>query len=100
MEERAAAARALGRLHDAASREVIQALTEDPVDDVRHAARMALELMRAPATAAPSRAMQTSPGRWVVGETADGSSGAPQTSDDWRAQLQARFGAPQTPDEQ
>jgi hypothetical protein len=100
MEERAAAARALGRLHDAASLEDIQALTEDPVDDVRHAARMALESMRSPATATSRRALRTSPGRWVVGETEDDPSGAPGSGDDWRAQLQARFGGPQTPEEQ
>jgi hypothetical protein len=100
MEERAAAARALGRLRDAASREDIQALTEDPVDDVRHAARMALELMNAPATVAPSRALRASPGRWVVGDSEDDPARAPGSGDDWRAQLQARFGAPRTPDEQ
>jgi hypothetical protein len=100
MEERAAAARALGRLPDATSLEYIQALTEDPVDDVRHAARMALELMRVPPAATQGRAMRTSPGRWVVGETEDNPSRAPGTGDDWRAQLQARFGASQTPDEQ
>ena len=99
MEERAAAARALGRLRDTASLEDIQTLTEDPVDDVRHAARMALELMRMPPAATSSRALRTSPGRWVVGETEDDPSGAPRTDDDWRAQLQARFGARQTPEE-
>jgi len=102
VEERAGAARALGRLRDTASLEDIRTLTEDPVDDVRQAARIALESMRSPATATPSRAMRTSPGKWVFGETKDDPSGAPDTpdtSDDWRAQLQARFGASQTPDE-
>ena len=100
VEERAGAARALGRLRDAASLEDIRALTQDPVDDVRQAARMALDSLRSPTSSNPRRAIQTSPGKWVIGETEDGPSEAPDTDNDWRAQLQARFGAPQTPDEQ
>ena len=96
VEERAGAARALGRLRDAASLNDIQALTDDPVDDVRQAARMALESVRSPAPANPHRAVRTSPGKWVVGEAEDDSSGS-QGGNDWRAQLQARFGASQTP---
>jgi hypothetical protein len=96
MEERAAAARALGRLRDIASLEDIHALTHDPVDDVRQAARMALESLRSPAPSNPRRATQTSPGRWVVGET-EGDARASTAGDDWRAQLQARFGGPHTP---
>ena len=102
VEERAGAARALGRLRDTASLEDIQALTDDPVDDVRQAARIALESMRSPAPTNPRHAVRTSPGKWVFGETEDDPSGTPDTpdrSDDWRAQLQARFGASQTPDE-
>jgi hypothetical protein len=99
VEERAGAARALGRLRDTASLEDIQTLTEDPVDDVRHAARMALKSMRSSAGESPSRALRTSPGKWVVGETGDDSSGAPSAGDDWRSQLQARFGATRPPDE-
>ena len=102
VEERAGAARALGRLRDTASLEDIQALTDDPVDDVRQAARIALESLRSPAPANPRHAVRTSPGKWVFGETEDDPSGTPDTpdrSDDWRAQLQARFGASQTPDE-
>jgi HEAT repeat protein len=92
-EERAGAARALGRLRDTASREDIQTLTQDPVDDVRQAARMALESLRSPATTNHRRALRTSPGKWVVGETDDEASGG-HGGDDWRAQLQARFGSP------
>jgi len=98
VEERAGAARALGRLRDAASLEDIQTLTDDPVNDVRQAARMALESMRSPSSVNSHRAVRTSPGKWVVGDTEDDESGA-QGGDDWRAQLQARFGAPQAPDE-
>jgi hypothetical protein len=98
VEERAGAARALGRLRDTASLEDIPALTDDPVDDVRQAARKALESVRSPAPANPRRAVRTSPGKWVVGEAEDDSSG-PHGGDDWRAKLQARFGASQDPDE-
>jgi ribonuclease D len=99
MEERAASARALGRLRDTASLEDIHALTRDPVDDVRQAARMALESMRSPAPSNPRRAVQTSPGRWVVGGTEDARA-EQDAIEDWRAQLQARFGAPQTPSDE
>lgn len=99
MEERAGAARALGRLRDTASLDDIHALTHDPVDDVRKAARMALESLRAPAPSSPRHTLRTSPGRWVVGEAED-TTGTHGGEDDWRAQLQARFGAPQpAPDE-
>jgi hypothetical protein len=96
VEERAGAARALGRLHDAASLADIHALTDDPVDEVRQAARLALESLRAPAPSNPRRAVQVSPGRWVVGAAEDATA-AQDVDDDWRAQLQARFGAPQAP---
>jgi 3'-5' exonuclease len=96
MEERAGAARALGRLRDTAALEEIHALTRDPVFDVRQAAHMALESMRAPVPSNPRRAIRASPGRWVVGETDDATS-TQGGDDDWRAQLRARFGAPQSP---
>jgi hypothetical protein len=96
MEERAGAARALGRLRDTASLEDIHELTQDLVDDVRQAAQMALESMRTPRPSNPRRTLPASPGRWVVGESDDGS-GTPTSEDDWRAQLQARFGAPHAP---
>jgi hypothetical protein len=95
VEERAGAARALGRLRDAASLEDIEALAQDPTDEVRQAARMALESMRSPAPSHPHRAVRTSPGKWVVGET-EGASSAQGADGDWRAQLQARFGATYT----
>src|SRR6185312_2266210 len=93
-EERAGAARALGRLRDTASREDIQALTQDPVDDVRQAARMALDSLRSPAPTNHRRPMRASPGKWVIGGTDDDPSGGQGGGDDWRAQLQARFGSP------
>jgi hypothetical protein len=91
-EERAGAARALGRLRDTASLDEIHALSHDPVYDVRQAAQMALESMRSPAPSHPRHATRTGPGSWVVGET-DEAAPAQGESGDWRAQLQARFGA-------
>jgi hypothetical protein len=95
VEDRAGAARALGRLRDAASLEDIQALTQDPTDEVRQAARVALKSMRSPAPSIPPHAVRTSPGKWVVGETEDASN-AQGADGDWRAQLQAHFGATPT----
>jgi ribonuclease D len=99
MEERAGAARALGRLRDTTSLEAIQALRHDPVDDVRQAARMALESMRSPAASNPRRAVRTSPGKWVFGESEDASEQR-DGGDDWRSRLQARFGSPQPPQDE
>ena len=50
----------------------------------RRCARLRLRIIVAP--------MRTSPGKWVIGETDDDPSGG-QGGDDWRAQLQARFGS-------
>src|SRR5262249_61986615 len=44
-EERAGAARGIGRLHDKAAIELIRPLLEDDVQDVRQAARLALETL-------------------------------------------------------
>jgi hypothetical protein len=92
-EERATAARALGRLHDADARPTLQSLTHDPVEDVRLAARHALEHR----SSAASKVMREeggagAPKRWIsVGD--DDSEGDSPTVDDWRAALRKQFGA-------
>jgi len=97
-EERAGAARALGRLHDIGAVELIAPLLADPVQDVRQAAALALELLHGtpppphppfrPHTGGPSG--PGGPVRWTSG----GESG--DTPDDdgagWRSKLRARFG--------
>ncbi len=102
-EERAGAARALGRLHDTAAAELIAPLLADPVQDVRQAAALALELLHGapPAPRPPFRPHTGSlsgpsgPVRWTSG----GTSG--DTPDDdgagWRSKLRARFGATSSP---
>src|SRR6185437_4231311 len=92
-EERATAARALGRLHDADARPTLQSLKHDPVEDVRLAAHHALEHR----SAAASKVMREeggagTPKRWTsVGD--DESDGDSPTADDWRAALRKQFGA-------
>jgi 3'-5' exonuclease len=58
-EERAAAARALGRLRAVNSYEILKTVTNDPVADVRKAARLALEQLPLPPR--PSRFARSEP---------------------------------------
>lgn len=101
-EERAGAARALGRLHDTAAVELIAPLLADPVQDVRQAAALAMELLHGtpPPPRPPFRlhaggpsgpSGPSGPVRWTSGGESD------DTADDdgagWRSKLRARFGA-------
>jgi hypothetical protein len=91
-EERAGAVRTLGRLRDTAAQARIAQLLDDPVEDVRQAARIALDFLGLTQTPAPvKRAMRhESDGRgvWVVG----GDEPPGEAEDDWRSALRARFG--------
>jgi hypothetical protein len=93
-EERAAAARTLGRLarlgapdvHDAPER--LMALDEDPVAEVRKAARLALDWLLndgAPGRRYFIRRPGEGPASWVVGAQPDESGADP--AEDWRAAL-------------
>ncbi len=105
-EERAAAARTLGRLarlgasgiEDAQER--VTALLDDPVADVRKAATLALGWLKSDAAQAnrPSFAVRK-PGQggantWTVGTSAAEPEAA---GDDWKAALRALMGAPEDP---
>lgn len=86
-EERAAGIRALSRLNAAQSRELIQPLLQDPVQDVRKAAQTALRSIgkeprhsRKPSTTSTDGART-----WTVGETNDTSTSG--DGDDWKARL-------------
>jgi hypothetical protein len=90
-EERASAARALGRLHDADARPTLQALAHDPVADVRLAAQHALDHRPASSTRKATNKLARDggagrPTRWTTGDEGD----AP-TMDAWQAALRARF---------
>jgi 3'-5' exonuclease len=90
-EERASSARALGRLHDVDARPTLQALTRDPVEDVRVAAHHALEHRVSSAASRVARNKTAGqPTRWVVG--GDGEGEAPAMSE-WQSALRARFKA-------
>lgn len=90
-EERATAARALGRLHDVDARPMLQSLTHDPVEDVRLAAHHALEHRTPPA---PNKLMREGgagqPTRWTTSDD-----GAEATLEGWQSALRQRFGAPE-----
>jgi hypothetical protein len=105
-EERAAAARTLGRLarlgapgvQDAQER--LTALLDDPVADVRKAATLALGWLKnntSPANApgfAVRQPGQDGANAWTVGSRADEPEGA---GDDWKAALRALMGMPEEP---
>lgn len=95
-EERAAAARALGRLarlgapdvEDAPER--LAALTHDPVAEVRKAARLALDWLTGasvPAQRYVSRQPGAGPASWTVGAQTDDS--PVDAAEDWRAALRS-----------
>src|SRR5262249_6440992 len=97
--ERAGAARGIGRLHDKAAIELIRPLLNDDVQDVRQAARLALEALTGstpPLRPHPSRggtsgaASQSGPVKW----TSEPAGAARSGDDGWQAQLRARFGLP------
>jgi hypothetical protein len=96
-EERAGAARALGRLHDVGAVDRIRPLLEDPVQDVRQAAQLALEnlaaapVRRSPRVPRPPRS--AGPVRWSS-DDAD----TPSADGGWRDALRARFAVPDEPD--
>ena len=94
-DERAAAARTLGRLKNEQSRALIRPLLHDPVHDVRKAAQTALRNL----SDNSSRQQRVVPTRladgtrsWTVGE-----SGGPTSDDDandWKARLRMMMGEP------
>ncbi len=104
-EERAGAARALGRLRDWQSQQTLEALLHDPVHEVRQATLIALDVMKmGPAQPGPRRERTASAARegshgapgthggprtWVV----EGASTVAEVADanDWRASLRQRF---------
>ncbi|WP_069804924.1 HEAT repeat domain-containing protein [Thermogemmatispora onikobensis] len=86
-DERAAAARALGRLGHQSSREAIRSLLQDPVYDVRKAAQSALRTLNAsprPLTAQPTRLTDGSRS-WTIGEESDDAA----DDSDWKARLRS-----------
>ncbi len=85
-DERAAAARALGRLGHQSSREAIRSLLQDPVYDVRKAAQSALRTLNAsprPLTAQPTR-LTDGARSWTIGESDDAANDS-----DWKARLRS-----------
>ncbi len=99
-EERAGAARALGRLRDTGAIELVRPLLTDPVQDVRQAAQLALESLSARAGRRPSGALSPAPAsrpprssgplRWTSATEGD-EAAAPEGG--WQARLRARFAA-------
>jgi hypothetical protein len=90
VEERAGAARALGRLRDMTAEPALRALLNDAVQDVRQAAQVALQYLSSgpptPGTAV-TRGQQGTGTSWTVGEpSADG-----PVQGGWQAALRARF---------
>jgi hypothetical protein len=92
-EERAGAARGIGRLHDKRAINLVRPLLDDPVHDVRQAARLALEALTGSApplrrNSAPPAEKRAGPVKWTSGST---------ESDDvadsgWQAVLRSTFG--------
>jgi ribonuclease D len=95
-EERAGAARALGRLRVRTAEPQLRALLDDPVQDVREAAQAAIEHLASDATAARvlARRRQEAATSWTAGaeDTAPAEAG-------WQAQLRARFADARAPKE-
>ncbi|HLZ24410.1 MAG TPA: hypothetical protein VKQ30_20035 [Ktedonobacterales bacterium] len=95
-EERAGAARAAGRLHARGSVGRIRPLLEDPIQDVRQAARIALDNLASAPSARSTRPRSTGAVRWTSQSTRD--SAAPAAGG-WQAALRATFDLPDTDDE-
>ena len=91
-EERAGAARALGRFHDASAEPAIRALLADPVQDVRQAAQLALENLKSTPHTRVQRATQVRSGGPVKWTSEDDSERTSSTSADWQDALRLRFG--------
>jgi hypothetical protein len=85
-DERAAAARALGRLGYQQGREAIRALLSDPVYDVRKAAQTALRALNMAPRSQAAQPMRLTDGArsWTIGETDDEAGGS-----DWKARLRS-----------
>jgi ribonuclease D len=90
-EERAGAARTLGRLYDRASILSLRPLLEDPVQDVRQAARTALDHLETGRRPAPRRAPHG------AGSAVWSSGGSEPENADWRQRLRARFTGSEEP---
>jgi len=89
-DERAASARALGRLGVKQAKPLIQPLLQDPVQDVRKAAQTALRSLgdkevRPPTL--PATRLADGARSWSVGETNDAGN-----ENDWKARLRAMMG--------
>jgi 3'-5' exonuclease/HEAT repeats len=88
-DERAASARALGRLGVQESQPLLQALLQDPVFDVRKSAQTALHNLGRKETRPPSPPSRLVNGvrSWTVGETNNAEDGK-----DWKARLRSMIG--------
>jgi HEAT repeat protein len=91
-EERAGAARALGRLRVFGATEAIRALLRDPVQDVRQAAQTALGFLEGGLTARPALRSERRNGHRVW--TANQRDPEPIPTESWRTQLRAQFSLP------
>jgi hypothetical protein len=89
-DERAAAARAAGRLRDMGAQAVLRLLLDDPVQDVRQAAHLALDTLGNAPT--PARARPSGPITWTSGNA--GAGAGQHDLDGWQARLRADFGMP------
>jgi hypothetical protein len=92
-EERAAAARTLGKLRIAGAADLIRPLLSDPVADVRQAAQRALEWLNTPGSDRVSFAghYRVASGHWVV--RADTQDEPDVDTDDWRSALRTLLSA-------
>jgi hypothetical protein len=92
-EERAGAARALGRLRVPDIAQRLGPLLDDPVQEVRQVAHFALEQQQnTPPVPASTRPARQSHGLWTVGAADGDEASDPNDPNDWRAALRARFG--------
>jgi HEAT repeat protein len=90
-EERAGAARAVGKLHDQTAMTQLHALLDDPTEDVREAAQASLESLARPPVprSGAVRAQRTERGTWSVGASTE----EELPVADWQALLRTHFGA-------
>jgi hypothetical protein len=89
-DERAASARALGRLGVKQARSLLQPLLQDPVLDVRKAGQTALRSLgdkQARTPAPPSTKLANGARSWTIGETNNAGD-----ENDWKARLRAMMG--------